>query len=164
MTTLLKKFKPSGRYPVEIFVSVLRESTPSGICDTPDKVVEYWRKNVETSPEFRQDKEQLHAVFLNTRRSVIAHELVSLGTLDATVCNPRDVFRAAIVTNAHAVVIVHNHPSGNVTPSDADIRLTRQLASAGRLIGIELIDSIIVSSPAVDRGYCSLRELGYMHS
>lgn len=160
----MKKFKPSGKYPVEIYVSVLREASPSGTCDTPERVVEYWRKNVETTPEFRQDKEQLYAMFLNTRRSVIAHELVSLGTLDATVCNPRDVFRSAIVASAHAVIIIHNHPSGNVTPSEADIRLTRQLHKAGQLLGIELLDSVIVSSPAVDKGYCSMRELGHMHS
>ena len=161
----MKKFRPSAKYPVEIFVSVLRESvaleTP---CDTPVLIVDYWRKNIEISADFRQDKEQLYAIFLNTRRRVIAHELVSLGTLDATVCHPREVFRSAIVSSAHSVVIIHNHPSGDTTPSEADIKLTRELIRAGHLLKIELIDSIIVSSPMTPpTGFTSLRELGYFH-
>lgn len=161
----MKKFRPSAKYPVEIFVSVLRESTPlDKVCDTPASIVEYWRQNVENKPEFRQDKEQIYALFLNTRRRIIAHELVGMGTLDAVICHPRDVFRSAIVSSAHAVIIVHNHPSGDTTPSDADIKVARELIRAGQLLKIDLLDSLIVSSPMTPpTGFTSLRELGYFH-
>ena len=76
----------------------------------------------------------------------------------------RETYRLAIVMGAQAVVIAHNHPSGETTPSDADIKVTRELIRAGQLLKIELLDSIIIGSNANGaKGYASLRELGYFH-
>jgi DNA repair protein RadC len=82
--------------------------------------------------------------------------MVSKGTLDAALVHPRDVFREAIRRNAAAVVLVHNHPSGDPEPSRDDLELTRRLHRAGALVGIEVLDHVIVAKG----GYVSLRERG----
>ena len=93
---------------------------------------------------------------LSTKHRVIAYHEVSRGTLDATLVHPREVFKAAILANAAALVVAHVHPSGDPTPSPDDIELTRRLAAAGTLLGIEVLDHIIVG----DERYVSFRELG----
>ena len=93
---------------------------------------------------------------LSTKHRVIAYHEVSRGTLDATLVHPRDVFRAAILANARCVVLAHVHPSGDPTPSPDDDELTRRLAAAGTLLGIDVLDHIIVG----DGCYASFKELG----
>jgi DNA repair protein RadC len=90
-------------------------------------------------------KEHLRGLYLNTHFKVIHDELISIGTVDANMIHPREVFKPAIDHMAAAVVLVHNHPSGVVDPSSADREVTEQLIAAGRLIGIELIDHVIVT-------------------
>jgi len=91
-------------------------------------------------------KEQLRGLYLNSRYQVVHDEVVSLGSLTANIVHPREVFQPAIEHGAVAVIIAHNHPSGKVQPSLADIELTDQLVAAGKLLGIELIDHIIVTT------------------
>jgi DNA repair protein RadC len=91
---------------------------------------------------------------LSTRRDVLAYHELSRGTVDATMVHPREVFKVALLANARAVIVGHNHPSGDPTPSPDDIALTERLISAGELIGIALVDHLIVAG---DR-YVSLRE------
>jgi DNA repair protein RadC len=98
-------------------------------------------------------------LLLNTRRRVKGHQLVTIGTLDTILMHPREVFRVAIIAAAAAIVIMHNHPSGDPTPSEADIKVTRDLIRAGQLMKIEVLDHVIVGNPA----RCSLRELGYFY-
>lgn len=157
-------FRPSGKYPVEIFVSVLRETmSPQQALDTSDSVVAYWRNNIENSPNFQQGKEQLYVLMLNTRRRIIAHELVTMGLVDQVMVHSREVFRSAIVANAQSIIMVHNHPSGDTTPSESDISATRMINSSARILKIDCLDHIIVASPVLPgtRGHTSLRELGY---
>ncbi len=90
-------------------------------------------------------KEAFVAFYLDTRNKVISREIISVGTLDAAIIHPREVFRTAIMRNAASVVIAHNHPSGGLSPSNDDIEITKQLTKAGELIGIQLIDHVIVS-------------------
>ena len=101
-------------------------------------------------------------MLLNTRRRLIKVETLSQGTLDTILVHPRDVFRSAITANAAAVVIVHNHPSGDPSPSEADIKVTRDLIRAGQLLKIEVIDHVILGRATSERPkeYASLRELG----
>ena len=88
-----------------------------------------------------------------------------MGTLDSVVVHPREVFRAAIVSGAHSLVLMHNHPSGDPTPSEADIRVTRDMIRAGQLLKLEVIDHVIAGErTATARGYSSLRELGYFYA
>lgn len=89
-------------------------------------------------------KEYLRGIYVNNHHQVVHDEVLSMGTLDANIIHPREVFKPAVEYGAAAVILVHNHPSGMVTPSSADIEVTKQLASAGRIMGISLIDHVIV--------------------
>src|SRR5687768_5219536 len=85
------------------------------------------------------------------------HQLLTMGTMDTLLVHPREVFRGAIIAGAAAIVLMHNHPSGEPTPSEQDIKITRDLIRAGQLIKIEVLDHVIIGNP----NHCSLRELGY---
>jgi len=103
---------------------------------------------------------------LNTRKKLIRVEEISDGTLDTILVHPREVFRAAITANAAGIVLVHNHPSGDPTPSEADIKVTRDLIRAGQLLKIEVVDHVIIGRATAARAkdYSSLRELGYFYA
>jgi DNA repair protein RadC len=131
------------------------------LLDSPDKIADFLRE------ENRQYKvEQLQAVLLNTRRKLIRVEQISRGILDSLLVHPREVFKLAIAANASALVLVHNHPSGDPAPSEADIRTTRDLIRAGQLLKIEVLDHIILGRRAAQNGkdYVSLRELGFFNT
>jgi len=93
-------------------------------------------------------------VLLSTKNHVLAVELVSVGSLAASIVHPREVFKPAIVDSAAAIVVAHNHPSNDPTPSPEDIEFTRRLAKAGELLGIRVLDHVIVC----ENSYASLRE------
>ena len=145
----------------------LRECpTPSGmpLGDSPDKIADYWFTNVPNGVCFRNEVENMIVVTLNTRKKITGHFHVSTGTLDTIITHPREIFRPAIVMNSAAIVIAHNHPSGDPTPSEGDIKTTRDLFRAGQILRIELLDHIVmgIKDPMIgNKGYCSLRELGY---
>lgn len=109
------------------------------------------------SPLVAKDaREHFYAVYLNTRNRVLGVELVSLGTLNASLVHPREVFSPALTLHAAALVVAHNHPSGEVEPSEDDIDLSRRLQQAGDILGIGLLDSVIVAG----KDYYSLKEGG----
>lgn len=89
-------------------------------------------------------QEEFHALLLNTQHRVVRDVLVTRGILDASLIHPREVFRAAVVESAAGIILVHNHPSGDPTPSGEDRAVTRQLTSAGRAMGIPVLDHVIV--------------------
>jgi DNA repair protein RadC len=97
---------------------------------------------------------------LNTRRRIKGHYLVSIGTMDTILCHPREIFRLAVMASAAAIIIAHNHPSGDPTPSEADIKITRDLIRAGQFLKIEVLDHIVIGHP----NHTSLRNLGYFYS
>lgn len=127
--------------------------------DRPERVVEYLRSAYEENPL----QEAFYVVFLNRKNVPIGRLMVSLGTLTSTLAGPREVFRGAILAGASAVIVSHNHPSGDPAPSAADVQITRQLRDASRVIDIDLIDHVVVghreSDPA-GKGYYSFREAG----
>ncbi|OPX91050.1 MULTISPECIES: DNA repair protein RadC [Pelotomaculum] len=90
------------------------------------------------------DREHFRALLLNTRNQVIADDEVSIGTLNTSSVHPRELFRNAIKKSAASLILVHNHPSGDDTPSKEDLDVTRRLSEAGRIIGIEVLDHIII--------------------
>ncbi len=100
--------------------------------------------------------EQFGVVLLDVKHRVLKTRLLSVGSLDASVVHPREVFRTAVVGGAAALVLFHNHPSGDVTPSREDVDLTRRLVAAGELMGITVLDHVILA----DTRYLSLRESG----
>jgi DNA repair protein RadC len=100
--------------------------------------------------------EQFGVVLLDTRHRVMRTSIVAVGTLNSAAVQPRDVYREAMLGAAAAIVVFHNHPSGDPTPSPDDVELTRRLTAAGELMGVDLIDHIVLG----DVRYCSLRERG----
>jgi DNA repair protein RadC len=102
------------------------------------------------------DREQMVALFLDTKNRPIGRHLVSVGTVDSTPVQPRDVFRAALVAGAvNGIILAHNHPSGDVTPSRCDDEVTRLIARAGTLLGVRLLDHVIL---APDGSHFSYRD------
>jgi DNA repair protein RadC len=108
-------------------------------------------------------KESLRIILLDTRYNLIRVEDVSLGSLNESIAHPRDVFRPALIYSAYAVVVVHNHPSGDPSPSQADHSLTRRLREAAELLQIKLLDHIVIGAPAEGRlPYFSFKEMGVL--
>ena len=89
-------------------------------------------------------KEHLRGIYLNTHHRIVHDEVISIGTINANLVHPREVFKPAIEYGAAAVILAHNHPSGITTPSEADIEITRQIVSVGKIIGIPVIDHVII--------------------
>jgi DNA repair protein RadC len=134
----------------------LRGESP--VLDTPEAVANLMREDARL-----RSVETFQVLLLNTRRRLIDVVKVSDGTLDTILVHPREVFKPAIAANAAAVVLLHNHPSGEATPSEADIKVTRDLIRAGQLLKIEVLDHVILgrATPEQPKDYVSLRELGY---
>ncbi|WP_153726518.1 RadC family protein [Heliorestis convoluta] len=104
------------------------------------------------------DKEVFRALALNTKNHVLSIEDISVGSLSSAIVHPRELFKALIRKSAAAVVLLHNHPSGDPTPSREDREITRRIVEGGRILGIEVLDHIIIG----DNRYASLKELGYI--
>ena len=139
------------KQPQEYKVVSLRECPTPERCRSvrhPQQAADYWRLHVATHPYYNPDCECFVVLLLNTRRRVKGHQLVTIGTLDTILVSPREVFRTAVIACAAAVILMHNHPSGDPTPSEADIKVTRDLIRAGQLLKIEVLDHVIMG---VDR-------------
>lgn len=110
-------------------------------------------------PELRDcDQEHFKAIFLNTRSEVIRIKTVTLGSLNASIITPIELFKRAISYNSCAVIVAHNHPSGDPTPSQDDINVTKRLVQAGQYVGVEVLDHLIIG----DGRWVSLKERGLM--
>jgi len=152
--TLVAAFALAKRMEVE-----RRGESP--VLDNPATVVNFMRETNRL-----KNVESFQALLLNTRKQLIRVEEISDGTLDTILVHPREVFRAAIAANAAGLVLVHNHPSGDPTPSEADIKVTRDLIRAGQLLKIKVVDHVIIGRATAERAkdFSSLRELGYFHA
>lgn len=156
---IVKPFKFPGQ-PYEYKITPLCECpTPENLllCDTPDKAAQYWRFHVAQNPHYDPERENLAVLLVNTRRRVKGHQIVSIGTHDTILVHPLTVFRLAVATSAAALILMHNHPSGESAPSEADIKVTRDLIRAGQLLKIEVLDHVVMGNPK----HTSLRELGF---
>jgi DNA repair protein RadC len=112
-------------------------------------------------------QESFHVLDLDSKNRLIDRHLVSLGTVDSTLVHGRDVFRAAVSDNASALVLVHGHPTGDPTPSAEDLRITKQLIEAGKIVDIQVLDHVVIGRPLEPigdqpgrPGYLSMRENG----
>ena len=103
------------------------------------------------------DREHFKAAFLNTKNQIIKVVTVSIGSLNASIVHPREILKPAIAASAASIVLIHNHPTGDPTPSREDVEFTRRFARCGELIGIELLDHVVIGA---DR-FQSLKESGY---
>jgi DNA repair protein RadC len=105
------------------------------------------------------DREHFWALALSTKNQLLRMVEVSVGSLNASIVHPRELFREAVRISAASVVVVHNHPSGDPNPSGADIQLTRRLAKAGDVLGIELLDHVVIGDGGA---HASLRDMGVL--
>ncbi len=111
------------------------------------------------SPKLKDlNQESLFCVFLNTRKVLISYKKIFLGSLTELLINPREIFKFAIEENASAIILAHNHPSGECTPSKADIESTNEIVKAGKIMEIDVLDHIIIGQ----NEYWSLRENGFI--
>lgn len=133
----------------------LRRDLP--LMERPEAIVAVMRDEMIT-----YETEHLKVLLLNSRRKLIRVETVAAGLLDQILVHAREVFRPAIAANAHSIVLVHNHPSGDPVPSEADTRATRDLVRAGQLLRIPVVDHVIIGrrSESFPDGWISLRQMG----
>ena len=103
-------------------------------------------------------KEHFYALFLDTKNRIIDEELISVGTLNSSLIHPREVFKSAIKASSNAVILVHNHPSGDCTPSSEDKEVTKMLYNAGHLLKIKVLDHVVIG----EDGFTSLKEMKLM--
>ena len=118
----------------------------------PETIAQYYMEDMR-----HRKKEAMKLLLLNSKTKLIGESELSLGTVNTTLVSPREAFVEALRRNAVAVILLHNHPSGDPTPSKQDILITRRVTEAGRLIGVELLDHIIIG----DNCFISLRNKGF---
>jgi DNA repair protein RadC len=142
----------------EIGKRLARGNTLAPLLDTPDKIFEVFGQEFMA---LRQ--ESLRVLLLDTKLRLIRAEEISRGSLNECLAHPREIFRQAIIHSAYGVVIVHNHPSGDPTPSQADYRITRNLREAAQLLQVNLVDHVILGSPDGGRvPFYSFKESGIL--
>ena len=135
-----------------------RESLSKSKIDSPELVYELLGSEMRAL-----NKESLRVVLLDTKYHLMRIEEVSLGSLNESIAHPREIFRPALIYSAFAVIIAHNHPSGDPTPSEADHRLTRRLSEAAQLLQISLLDHVIIGAPNGDKpSFYSFKEAGIL--
>jgi DNA repair protein RadC len=133
----------------------LREERAQLVIDTPLAIAEFCAEMRFLSLESPR------VVLLNTKQELIKVVSVSQGTLNQALAHPREIFKPVIAFSAFAFIMVHNHPGGDPSPSEADLRLTRRINEAGRILQIQLIDHVIIGAPAPGRSsYFSFKEAG----
>ncbi|MFC0522455.1 DNA repair protein RadC [Pontibacillus salicampi] len=120
---------------------------------SPDDAADYVMEEM-------RDLHQEHfvCIFLNTKNQIIHRQTIFIGSLNASIVHPREVYKEAVKRSAASIICAHNHPSGDPTPSQEDIHVTRRLTECGKMLGIELLDHIVIG----DRKYISLKEKGYL--
>ncbi len=127
--------------------------------DQPAKVAAYLRSAYDENPM----QEAFYCIYLDRKNHPLGRHLITLGTATGTLVSPREVFRGAIIAGAVAMIVSHNHPSGDPTPSTPDIHITRKLREAAKLLEIDLVDHVIVGEMKADPtglGFYSFREAG----
>jgi len=120
--------------------------------DDPQKVYDILK------PMFLPEKEVFFLLSLNTKNGITAIRTISIGSLSANVVHPREVFKAAILDDAAHIIVAHNHPSGDPTPSREDIEITKKLAETGKIMGIDVLDHVIIG----DGRHFSMKEAGHI--
>jgi DNA repair protein RadC len=142
-------------YKIPVYrVSMIKESAIS----VEQKTIHSPRDVFEAVHEYLADVDREHflTLLLNTKNGIVGVNTTSIGTLNSSLVHPREVFKPAIIANSAAIILVHCHPSGNPDPSNEDLEITRRLVEAGKIIGIEVLDHVIVG----DGCWVSLKEKG----
>lgn len=134
--------------------------------DAPDLAYQFWQAIIARQDWYDDNKEQLVVLQLTTRYNITGYSLVSMGTINESIAHPREAFRVAVAMGSYAMILMHNHPSGDPSPSQSDHSLIRRFSEAGDLLQIKLLDHVIVGRP--DPGqpgrqpYFSFKEAGVL--
>lgn len=142
--TLRAAFELAKRIKAEPFKESITITSPEKIA------------NLYIPRFYGEDQEMFYIILLSTSKKIIKERMISKGTLDSTIVHPRDVFKYAIENSASCIMLMHNHPSGNCSPSRADIEITKQLIDAGNMLEIPVLDHIIIAGDT----FTSLRNEG----
>ncbi len=145
-----------GKSTFEVRVQRINETPGSIRVDDPISAVAYWREKIAVMPWYDPEREMCVSIMLNTRLSAIGHTLVGIGSLNECVVHARDVFRGAVAMGSYGVLVLHNHPSGEASPSAADRAITKRLVEAGQILQISVLDHVIVGA----NSHYSFREAG----
>lgn len=138
----------------ELAARMAKASAGERLCfDSPFTVADYFMEELR-----REEQEKLIVLFLNTRNKLLKEKLMFKGTVNASLVSPREIFLEALEIHAVNLVLVHNHPSGDATPSREDIQMTKRICQAGKMLGIQILDHIIIG----DHCYSSMREKGIL--
>lgn len=154
MESQLSALPPKRRKQAKKLLELIRrvmESETDRYARKPDDVFQ-----IVAADMAGLDKEHFIILILNTKNRILSKELISIGSLNSAIVHPREVFKPAVIKGAAAIICVHNHPSGDPTPSPEDISLTERLIRAGEIMGIDVLDHIIIGT----EGYVSLKEQG----
>ena len=144
----------------EFKLTRIREAGASSKVDSPELATEFWKSKVETADWYQESKEQLVILFLNTRYNLHGFNLVSMGSLSETIAHPREIFAPVLCAGAFAFILMHNHPSGDPSPSQADRNLTRRIGEGASIFEIKFLDHVIIGGR--DEPYFSFREMGLL--
>ena len=140
------------KIPILVLKEEYKEYETRPRMSSPEKVYEILK------PMFPVDKEAFFLLSLNTKNGITAIRTISIGSLNANIVHPRDVFRAALIDNAAHIIVAHNHPSGDPTPSREDIDITKKLVETGKIIGIAVLDHVIIG----EGRHFSMQETGHI--
>lgn len=146
----IKGIGPANAFGLKLFQVVserlAREKIPKKIAFNSSKAVaDYLQKSIGL-----KKKEYFVVLYLNARNQLVHKEIISIGTLNASLVHPREVFKPAVDCLAASIIVAHNHPSGGAEPSQADLELTKKLKEAGKFLGIEVIDHLIITPDKVN--------------
>ncbi len=145
---------PQGNFIPKIQISMVKEiyvSNTAYNCSDEIANSEIAERELKYS-----DREKFICIHLNIKNQIISYEVISIGSLNASIVHPREVFKAAILANAASVLFMHNHPSGNTEPSLDDIEITNRLCKAGGILGINILDHLIITT----NDYLSFKQKG----
>lgn len=138
------------------------EPEPSYKIDSPELCLSYWEGVIAMQDWFDDNKEQLVVLLLSTRFAIQGYHLVSMGTVNESIAHPREVFRVAVANGSYGIIVMHNHPSGDPSPSQSDHVLTRRLSEGADLLSVKMLDHVIVGQRSVGTGYFSFKEAGVL--
>lgn len=159
MAAKIIKYRPGTTN--RIVITSVREDACSITADTPENLLRFWREVIATQPDHEPDKESVVVVMLNARLRPHAWHRVALGTVNECGAHPREILRPVVAAGAYGFALMHNHPSGDPSPSRADEAITRRINEAATLMQVRLVDHVIVGEPAPGRSpHFSFREAG----
>lgn len=152
LTTYKTKLTENKRIVLEKEISVNRPG--DGVIRSPENVVDLAKGYLRMHEE---SEEYLYMICMNVKNKIVGVFEISHGNVNSSVVGVREVFQKALLANAVSIIVMHNHPSGDCTPSAEDIRVTKRMKDAGDILGVQLLDHIIIGD-----NYCSLKEKGYI--